>query len=217
MGDILRRRAMMVVPSSPTPPSPSLTLLYELESPTTTANTDTGIKLFDPCISFTILCEANFANRGWSNVSNTSTLFGVGTSTRFRVGAYGGNVAREYLNGEYSSTAKRYTALVMNSTGDSDPYKMTGLIGRMSTTAAATHRLAVRYDAANLKVEGFVDAVSAAHGPTTTRWFNVDSNSTTSNTLKLLNSSGGTMNIFRVYEGLMDGTDIQKFIEGVTN
>lgn len=196
----------MVQAASPTPPPPPA-LIYELEEPTSTASYDTGVKLFDTPKSFTILCEATFANREWSNISNTNSLFGLGQGVTFRVGAFNGN---DYRNGELYASEKRYTALVANVTGDTDMKKCTSLFSRMSTTAAQTHRMSVRYDYTELKVEGFTDSVSAP----STRWFNVDSVISSTGNIKFWLGATGTMNIFKIYNGLLSDADINTFLSG---
>lgn len=201
---LLRRRAMMVQAASPTPPP---TLIYELEEPTSTASYDTGVKLFDTPKSFTILCEASFANRGWSNVSNTNSIFGLSQGVTFRVGAFNGN---DYRNGVLNASEKRYTALVANATGDTDMKKCTSMFSRMSTTAAQTHRMAVRYDHTARKVEAFTDSVSAP----STRWFNVDSAISSTGNIKFWLGTTGTMNSFQIYNGLLSDADINTFLSG---
>lgn len=198
----------MVQGASPSP-SPTPELIYELAEPTTTQGYDTGVKLFESPMSFTILCDVTFANRGWSNVSNVNSVFGISTGPLFRVGACPESTASDYRNGEFFATEKRYTALVMNASDD-DPKKCTSLLSRMSTTAASTHRIAVRYDHTMRKVEGFTESIPAP----TARWFNIGS-LVSSNTLKFfLGSATGTMNIFRVYDGLLSDADLNTFLSG---
>lgn len=210
MVNLMQRRRMMTLKATP-----AFIPIYELESETSTSSYDTGVKLFDTPKPFTILCEAKFANRGWSNVSNTNSIFGISTGKAFRVGAYGANEARDYRSGSYYETAKRYTALVMNASGDSDPYKMTSLFARMSSTAQQTHRISVRYNPITLKVEGFTDSLLAG---SSTRWFYIDSALSSSSTLKFwLSSATGTMNIFRIYEDLLPDATINRFLNGTIN
>ena len=58
--------------SSPTPPGPTpvLTMLYE-NSEAITSWTDTGVKLFNPPIDWTILCDASCNNYNWRKECRT--------------------------------------------------------------------------------------------------------------------------------------------------
>lgn len=205
-----RRREMMQRAAAP---APTPTLIFELPSATSTASYDTGVKLFDPAISFTILCDATFANRSWTS---TQTLFGLGTGFEFALGSRSGS---DYYEGIFQGTSRRYTALIMNNIeSDDDKKKLTSLFARFSNTSEQTHRIAVRYNASSFKAEGFSDysGGETRHAPNN-YWFNLNSNYSSTATLKLLISSGGTINIFKVYSGLLTDTEINNFLDQITN
>lgn len=203
---LLRRREMMTVKKT----TPSVTLIYELASPTNTASYDTGVKLFDTAKSFTILCEAKFANRNWTS---SQTIFGLGTGWVFRVGR--ATSANEYTNGaKTTSNVNRYTAFVMNNTStDSDTKKMTSLFARMSNTTAQTKRFAVRYNHTTHKAEGMSDANANLHAPSN-GWWNIGADYISDTTLKLnMGSANSTVNILKIYNGLLDDATINSFID----
>lgn len=211
MVSLLRRREMMQRAASP---SPTPTLIYELASATSTASYDTGVKLFDPAISFTILCDATFANRSWSA---TQTLFGIGTGFAFALGSRSGN---DYVNGVLdTSNSRRYTALIMNNTtSDTDAKKMTSLLARFSNSTEQTHRFAIRYNATTFKVEGFDDNTSRDDHAPTSRWYNLDSNYSSQTTVKFfLGNATGTINIFKVYDGLLTDAEINNFLDKISD
>lgn len=185
---------------SPTPPSPTPTLLYELSSPTTTQDFDTGVKLFETAQSFTILCAASFNNYSWSG--STPGIFGISTGFTFRVGRIAsGNV---YSNGEFSSTQTLYTALIMNKT--STTKMCTAMYGRQNDVQS--RRFAVRYDAATRKVEAFLN-----DSGTTSQWYIVPDDIIGVATLKLLiGNASGTVSELKVYSGLLETSDISTFI-----
>lgn len=208
MGDILRRRALMVQAASPTPPTP--TLIYELSTATSTGTYDTGVKLFDTPRDFTILCEGVFSNRNWSS---TQSLLGTGTDAMFRIGR--GSSLHEYASGNYYTTANRYTAWIMNNLdADTDTFKGVAVFSRFSSTTKQTRRIACKYDHLNKCFYGASDDGVSNYLPNN-KWFYLDENITSNETLKLnLGSSGSTINILRIYFELLDNDIINGFLQG---
>lgn len=205
----MRRREMMKQGGSQPLPTP----IYELPEPTTTASYDTGVKLFNPAITFTILCEAYWTNR---NNMNTRSLFALDKSATFRLG---------YANGFYSvtngvpsaSTSNSYTALVMNASGDAVTKKCGNLQSRDSNTTPHIRRYAVRYNAESFLVEGFSGTATAYNAPTS-RWWELSQNISSAETVKLImNGVANTpqVNIFRVYDSLLTDAQINDFLNGV--
>ena len=187
---------------TPTPPAPTPTLLYELSSPTTTKDFDTGVKLFEVAQSFTILCAASFNNYWWTNW--TQGILGISTGYPFRVGCIqNGNV---YANGEKTQTASLYTGLIMNNTTTAK--LCTAMYGRQNTTQS--RRFAIRYEHITRKVEAFLNTSG-----TTSQWYIVPDDIIGVATLKLLvGNASGTVSELKVYGGLLDTTDIVTFIAG---
>lgn len=203
----MRRTMMVQVPE----------LIYELSEPTTTQSYDTGIQLFNTPKSFTILCEAKFSNRNWSS---SQTLFGLGTGFAFAVGSRAS--ANDYYNNViYETGVRRYTVLAMNNTSsdspDTDTKKCSSLFARASNTTQTVKRLAVRYDATTFKAEGFGDASAVKHAPTNSWWY-LNSNYSSQTTLKFfLGNATGTMQIFKIYEGLLTDTEINNFLDKISD
>ena len=204
MDALLRRRAMIAAGGgSPTPPTPTPTLLYELSSPTTTQGFDTGVKLFETAQSFTILCAASFNNYSWST-GKTQGILGVSTGVSFRVG-YVSN-GHIYSNGVESSTGNLYTGLAMNY--DTNDRLCTAMYGR--SNGVQSGRFAIRYDHTTRKVEAFLNTSG-----TTSQWYIVPSDIIGATTLKLLvGNASGTVSELKVYSGLLDSSDISTFIAG---
>ena len=196
-------------------PTPVLNLIYELESPTSTASYDTGLKLFETRQSFTILCEATFANRSWNN---NQTIFGVTTAWRFRIGRCTGGypVADNVID---TTSTNYYTGFAMNEAdGSSSKKRMGSVFARFSTTASATKRMAVRFDHTTRRVEANSNNGSTTVAPSN-RWWIFDSNfPVISDTIKFnMGSAGSTVNIFKVYDGVMTDAQINDFLNGVTD
>ena len=202
--NLLRRREMVQASGGGTIYTP----VYELAEATSTAGYDTEVQLFDEPKTFTILCEAYWSNRNWGS-SAFRYLLGLGTgSYLFNFGNVRADT-EEYINGEYSSTAYRYTALTMNSS--TSGRKGFSMFSRAASTTKTTHRFAIRYNHITRKVEGFSDAVSSSHPPTA-RWYELDADVVSSGTLKLNHSSGSTINILKIYDVLLPDADIESFV-----
>lgn len=205
----MRRREMVKQGGNQPLPTP----IYELLEPTTTAEYDTGVKLFAPAITFTILCEAYWTNR---NNMNTRSLFALDTAGTFRLG---------YANGFYNvtngvpstTTSNGYTALIMNASGDAVTKKCGSLQSRDSNTTPHTRRYAVRYNAESFLVEGFSGTATTYNAPTS-RWWELSKNISSDKTIKLImNGIADTpqVNIFRVYDSLLTDDQINDFLNGV--
>ena len=189
-------------PTPPTPPSPP-TLTYSLPSATTTANYDTGVKLFDTPKSFTILCVATFNNYNWTGTSRTQGLYGISTGKLFRFGAVA-SVDNYNDNAVVASSTNYYGALVMNDTGSGN--RATSIIAR--NNGNQTQRWAVTYDHTTRKV-------FATCNTTTNHWYIVPGVLTSDNTLKLLiGNASGTISRLDIYNGVLDDTTIADFIAG---
>lgn len=207
---ILRRR--MMVESGGVAPLP--TPLYELEEPTSTANYNTGVKLFDPAISFTILCEAYFTNRTWYN---RHSIVALADDQQFRICGYAQSF-NGYVNGAVAETSNYYSAFVMNNlTSDTDKKKCGSIFARFPNTTKQTRRFAARFNATTLLAEGFSEHAASYHAPTI-RWWYLNSNISSTNTIKL-NANGATnsprVDIFRVYNSLLTDDQINAFLDGV--
>lgn len=178
--------------------------VYEIPSPVTTQEFDTGIKLFDAPKSFTILCEATFRNSGWGS-GWTQGVFGILDGDKnytFKVGSVNNGYC--IVSDEYSATANRYTALLMNPVS-TDKYNVS--LAAYSTSTL-TRRLAVRYDASTRIARGW----GTANAETT--YFTVQGDVSSDNTLKLLiGGATGTISIFKVYLEALSDAEIQAFYD----
>lgn len=186
---------------APEPPGPT-GLIYELDSPTSEANYDTNVLLFDTPKSFTILCSATFNNYSWT--AHTEGVFGIGTGKYFRFGAIGSG--KDYTDGEASATANRYSAIIMNPGGSGSD--CASIFSR--SNSSINRRFAIRYNHRNRKIEG----ISLSSG-TTAKWWTLSADVSSSSTLKLLiGNASGTINEFKVYSGCLTDTEIGTFIAG---
>jgi len=184
--------------------------IYELASPCTTANYDTGVTLFDTPKSFTILCQASWNNRNWANTANNSKngLFGIldgSYNNMFKMGGiYQGY---PYVDGVRTNTGNKYTAIVMNPATSG---KMcSSIVARAADTSVLTEsKLWVRYNATTRLVEAGVGVTP------TDRYFTVSGDLTSSNTLRLcLNSnSSRTIEVFKVYDTALSDELIDAFM-----
>ena len=186
---------------APEPPGPT-ELIYELDNPTSEANYDTEVLLFDEPKSFTILCSATFNNYDWT--AYTQGVFGTGTGKYFRYGSI--QNGKDYSNGEVAATANRYSAIIMNPGGTGSA--CSSMASREDISK--TRRFAIRYNHRNRKIEG----ITSSNG-TTSKWWIVSGDVSSSNTLKLLvGNASGTINEFKVYLGCLTDTEIGTFIAG---
>ena len=197
MDGFIRRRDMMkIVGTSPTP-----TKIYTLESSTTTQNYDTGLKLFETPMRFTILCDAQWNHYGWSG---RRSIFGIGSgSDTFRYGFCGSGDDYEY--GEvFATSVKRFSSIVVY---DDSKIKQSSLYAR-GNNVSVRRKFAVRYDPYSLK----------ADATNTTRSFEyctipLTAVISSSLTMKLLiNSATGTVYQFEVYDGLLSQATVDAWI-----
>lgn len=190
-------------------------LIFELDSPTNTVLYDVGINPFYYNMSFTILCEATFKNYSWSN--NNHSLFGVTNTTSmwndFRIGYIGSG--QEYSKGIVSnSSVNRYTALCFNA-ASAGTKKMTSFYARKNSNQ--TSRLVVRYDASIFKIDGCSDEKKASFG---NFWWALSSSPTQNitATIKLNgNGAGSTIQIFKLYDGLLTDQELLDFLNKITS
>lgn len=182
-------------------------LIYELPTSTSASTYDTGIKLFDPPISFTILCQARWNHYNWSN---GKALFGLGTGNTFRGFGRSTSTVYEYHYNVQVGSGARYCTTLRNTTA-SGTKCLSGYA--RGSNAAATRRCAVRYNNITTKIENFTSDSSLRHAPTHT-WYLVGQNYTSATTLKLnISSAGATFYIFKIYEGLLDDQLINEFLD----
>ena len=173
------------------------TPIYSIESPVTTQNYDTGVKLFDTPKSFTILCVATFNNYGWTI---TEGIYGISTDAYFRVGAI--QSADEYTSGEKTATGNRYASLIMNNT--SGGVRCTSIGSRVNGNQ--TMRLAVTYDHTTRKIYGQVS-------DNKTHWYIVPGDLSSEDTLKLLvGGASGSISTLEIYDEVLDWMTIDNFI-----
>lgn len=225
MGELLIRRREMIQPSS----TPVITPACELPSPVSAANTQIDWYPFGSMKDFTILCEANCADRNWSyNYSGgkNPSIFALTVGSAFRLGF--ADSYNYYSNGVKTGTDKTpYLALIFNqasssdgAVADSDPLKCASLYARDATTSKSIKRVAVRFDYANLKVEGFSARGESQYRAPTFFWWNVEtylSNYTTTPiTLNFHTGTSSTINIFRAYDCKLSDDQINDFLDGVT-
>lgn len=190
----LRRR--MMKPHSP------IELIYELSEPTNVANYNTGIQLLNG-ESWTILCEATFKNHPWTG---SQSIWGmVGSRTTPRLGTARGY--DDYRDDEvYASSVNRYTAAVWN---DSDSaLHCSSLISQ--TNAVVTKRFVHTFDALTNAFRNWSTDVTNDN-----RWWTVGPFPSTDATVGLnLRNAGSTVNIFKIYKGIMAHDDIIAFVTG---
>lgn len=178
------------------------TPIYSIESPVTTQNYDTEIKLFDEAKSFTILCVATFNNYDWSSTDRKQSIYGLSTDNYFRVGAiYGGSTYEQNVS---QGSSNLYCGLIMNNTSS----------GTMCTSVAArvngnqTLRLAVTYDHTTRKIYGQGSSLK-------THWYIVPDDVSSEDTLKLLiGGAEGTISALKIYDEILDELTIDDFIAG---
>lgn len=191
---LIRRRGMMMA-AAVTPP----VLLYQNSEPIT-SSTDTGVKLFDPPISFTILMDATFNNYNWTTAQG---IIGLSYNTRrFRIGRV--SDGEGFVSGVSQGTGNYYTALSLNDSG----YACTGLYSRYNGNLR--RKFAVKYDATTHKVFAF--------GPPNTyigdRWYYLSANPENTYTVELLvGNAGGTVHDVQIYQGLMSETDMLAYMQ----
>lgn len=199
MNLLLRRREMLLKHSSIQP-------IYQLQSPVTTENYETGVLLFEHSIDFTILCEVNANFYNWTGYQG---ILGLGTGMTFRVGRM--TNANEYTNGASTGTTTNfYCGLAFNNTSaDSDPKKAHSLFSRGSN-AKAIHRFAVRYDSTALKIEG----LTRTNNSPTTCWWTISEAITGNNELKLNIETGTTceVNEITIYNTKLSDAEIAEYL-----
>lgn len=203
-----RRREMMRLASTPPTPPPTPTLIYELASAVSTTNYDTNVKLFDPAISFTILLEATYKNYNWTG--DTQAIFRINSGLTFRFGRMQG-IHETANNTPASTTSALYTGVAFNNSNDAVPKKAASLKARQNATI--TKRYAFRFDLSTLRFEGNNDGSQLAPSAS---WWNISSAISSSDTIKLNVGTGTscTVNIFKVYNGVLTDAEVNAFIQG---
>ena len=189
---LIRRRGMMQAAASPV-------LLYQNSAPIT-SSTDTGVKLFDPPISFTILLDATFNNYNWTT---SQGIIGLSYNTRrFRIGRVSNGEA--FISGVSQGTGNYYTALTLNDDG----VECTGLYPRYNGNLR--RKFAVKYDAITHKVFAFGTPDSYVGN----RWYYLSANPEKTYTVELIVGGGnGTVHDVQIYQGLMSDTDMLSYMQ----
>jgi len=205
MDAMIRRRMMMELGGAPTPPvpPPAPILLYENTSPVT-SSTDTGVKLFDPPIDWTILCDATCNNYGWNSTSHYEGIFGLSPNSQtFRLGKV--NTAYLMNNGTAgSSKSNYYYALSMYKSGGTS--KCISLYSR--NNGALRRKVAIRYNSSTKKLEGVSPVASDF-----SRWYIVDDvPQTSSNVILLVGGITATIYDIKIYQGLLNDADMLNYI-----
>lgn len=207
MDAMIRRRMMMAeaggAPIPPVPP-PAPILLYENTSPVT-SSTDTGVKLFDPVIDWTILCDATCNVYNWSTTSHYEGIFGLNPNSQiFRLGK--ANTVYAMNNGmSSSSTGNYYYALSMYKS-EGTP-KCIALYSRYNGNLR--RQVALRYNSTTKKLEGVSTAAADF-----SKWYIVDDvPQTSSNVILLVGGISATIHDIQIYQGLMDDADMLAYVQ----
>lgn len=174
-------------------------LLYQNSAPIT-SSTDTGVKLFDPPISFTILMDATFNNYNWTTAQG---IIGLSYNTRrFRIGRV--SSGESFISGVSQGTGNYYTAITLNDSG----VECTPVYSRYNGNLR--RKLAVKYDATTHKVLAFGDPATYIGD----RWYYLSANPENSYTVELLVGAGsGTVHDVQIYQGLMSDTDMLAYMQ----
>ena len=184
---------------SPTPTP--LNLLYEGQG--ITSNTDTEVKLFDPPIDWTILCDASCNNYGWNTTSHYEGIFGLSPNSQtFRLGKV--NSAYNMTEDEAGDSSNYYYALSMYKSGETA--KCVSLYSR--NNGSLRRKVAIRYNSTTKKLEAI------AHGSTGfTKWYTADVPTTSSNVILLVGGITATIHDIKIYQGLMDDASMFAYVE----
>jgi hypothetical protein len=165
-------------------------LIYQLPAEKT-GEFDTGVKLFDTPKSFTIYLDTTFKNYSWTG---NNRLIGLNSTSLFGLGRIASG--RDHSDGEYTATATRYTAVIMNSsTSDKN---CSSCVAR--TNGYIRRQFAITYNATTRRIAAFVD-----NDTRTSRWYNLSADLISDLTLKVLVgiSSTGTIHDLKVYNYCM--------------
>ena len=186
----------------PTPPTPVLTLLYEAQG--ITSNTDTGVKLFDPPIDWTILCDATCNNYGWNTTSHYEGVFGLSPNSQtFRLGKV--NSAYNMTEDEaVGATSNYYYALSMYKSGGTA--KCVSLYAR--NNGSLRRKVAIRYNSTTKKLEAIAQSSTGF-----TKWYTADVPTTSSNVILLVGGITATIHDIKIYQGLMDDASMFAYVE----
>lgn len=184
------------------PPTPVLTLLYEGQG--ITSNTDTGVKLFDPPIDWTILCDATCNNYGWNTTSHYEGIFGISPNSQvFRLGK---------VNGAYNMTEDVAPASTDNLYYALSLYKSDGTKKCISlysrNNGSLRRKVAIRYNSTTKKLEGI-----SPSSPGFTKWYTADVPETSSSLILLVGGITATINDIKIYQGLMDDASMFAYVE----
>lgn len=196
----IRRRGMMKAQQGEV-----LTLLYQNSAAITTANTDTGVKLFDPVISWTIVCDATCNNYGWNTTSHYEGIFGLSPNSQtFRLGKI--NQAYKMIDGVIDGSKDNYYyAISMYKSGGTS--KCLSISSRHN--GAVRRKVAIRYNSTTKKFEG----ISSTTTTDFSRWYIVDDVPvTSSNVFLLVGGITATIHDIKIYEGLMSNSDMLAYI-----
>lgn len=198
---LIRRRGMMQAAAAPPPPAPIL--LYENTSPVT-SSTNTGVKLFDPIIDWTILCDATCNVYNWNTPFNDDGIFGLSPNSQiFRLGKL--NDVYTMNNGTPSSTTGNYYyALSMYKSGGTP--KCIALYSRYNGNLR--RKVALRYNSTTKKLEGL-----SPIAPDFSKWYIVDDvPQTSSNVILLVGGITATIHDIKIYQGLLNDADMLNYI-----
>ena len=181
---------------------------YSLSSAVSSADYDTGLKLFDTPKTFTILCEAHANVYSWGN---THAMFGLGTGLTFRVGRTG-NVIKMVANAAEGSATNYNCGFACNYSGDSRTNKARSVYAKGSNEKSL-RRIAVTYNATTRKVNVFSAGYSNMSAPNDA-WWTLSGDISSETTIKLNISTGYscTVNHFNVYGKILSDAQINDFL-----
>lgn len=196
---LIRRRGMMKAAS------PSLTLLWQNTGNITTTEYNTGVYLFNPAFSFSIVLDASFNNYNWIS---SQRIIGLGTSSEiFSIGRISNG--QPYADGQPSgSIGNYYTALICNEAAGG--IKCTGLYSR--NNGSLRRKIVVVFDADNMTATGYsnVDA-DTRNGR---RWIQLTSlPNINSRLFCFINAATGTIHDLRIYSGIMSGGEARAYLD----
>ena len=173
----------------------SIPILYEAVEITT--ETDTGIKLFDTPMDWTILIDVTsdnyYANNRIISLSQHPNNFRLG-------GISNGN---DYTNGEFLITANRYCAGVLNVT--STDMKCISLAARYN--GEVRRKFALRYISGLRQFLGVSDS-----NITGEKYYYLDSDLIVNDTLTICNNSSSNIHTVKIYGGAMDLYEMIEFV-----
>lgn len=205
MDALIRRRMMIDLSATPTPPvpPPAPILLYENTS-SVTSSTDTGVKLFDPPIDWTILCDATCNNYGWNTTSHYEGIIGLSPNSQtFRLGKI--NQAYRMINGVVDGSKDNYYyAISMYKSGGTS--KCLSLSSKYS--GAMRRKVAIRYNSTTKKLEGISSTTTDF-----SRWYTVDDVPvTSSNVFLLVGGITATIHNIQIYQGLLSDAEMLEYV-----